>query len=105
MGVRGELHLLGGGGVRVVPLDDSRLTVGRDETSTLRFDQPMVSRQHAEILRLGNDFLLRDHGSTNGSYVNDVPVTKSVLPDCDAVAADVPPYAASRSCTLCSCGG
>jgi tetratricopeptide (TPR) repeat protein len=85
VGVRGELHLLGGGGVRVVPLDDSRLTVGRDETSTLRFDQPMVSRQHAEILRLGNDFLLRDHGSTNGSYVNDVRVAERLLLDGDVV--------------------
>ena len=85
MGVRGELHLLGGDGMRVVSLDEARLTVGRDETADLRLDEPMVSRQHAEILRLGNDFLLRDHGSTNGSYVNDIRVAERLLADGDVV--------------------
>lgn len=45
----------------------------------------MVSRYHAEIIRIGEDFLLRDHGSTNGSYVNDTRVSEQILGDGDVV--------------------
>jgi adenylate cyclase len=39
-----------------------------------------VSRHHAEIL-LGREVLLRDLGSTNGTYVDGVQVGETVLRD------------------------
>lgn len=36
-----------------------------------------VSRQHARLLRKGDDWLIDDLGSTNGTYVNDQPVLPS----------------------------
>lgn len=85
MAVRGEFEMVNNGEMRVVSLDTSRLTIGRDETSDLCLAAPMVSRQHAEVIRLGDDFLLRDHGSTNGSYVNETRISERMLVDGDLV--------------------
>jgi len=58
------IHELGGG--------RERLTVGRSEAAdiSLEFD-PEVSRVHAELERLGEDWTVADDGlSRNGSFVN-----------------------------------
>jgi pSer/pThr/pTyr-binding forkhead associated (FHA) protein len=34
-----------------------------------------VSRRHAEIVRAGDRVVVEDLGSTNGTFVNDSPVT------------------------------
>lgn len=72
-------------GERILPLDGARVTIGRDEENWLCLPAPVVSRTHAEVIRLGDDFLLRDHGSTNGSYVNDVRISERLLVDGDVV--------------------
>jgi pSer/pThr/pTyr-binding forkhead associated (FHA) protein len=55
-------------------LDGSRdrLTVGRSEAADISLDfDPEVSRVHAELERLGDDWTLADDGlSRNGSFVN-----------------------------------
>ena len=50
----------------------TRVTVGRGAAIDVALDpDPEVSRLHAEIERLGNDWVLADDGlSANGSYVN-----------------------------------
>lgn len=85
MRVRGELHFLLNGSQRIVTLDSPKFTVGRGDESSLCLQDIVVSRNHAEIVRLGNDFLLRDHGSTNGSYINDIRVSERILTDGDVV--------------------
>ncbi|MBK6425507.1 MAG: tetratricopeptide repeat protein [Blastocatellia bacterium] len=85
MRVRGELHYLLNGSQRIVTLDSPKFTVGRGDESSLCLQDIVVSRNHAEIVRLGNDFLLRDHGSTNGSYINDIRVSERILVDGDVV--------------------
>lgn len=85
MRVRGELHYTVSGAPRIVTLDAPKFTVGRGDESSLCLQDIVVSRNHAEIVRLGNDFLLRDHGSTNGSYVNDTRVSERILNDGDLV--------------------
>jgi pSer/pThr/pTyr-binding forkhead associated (FHA) protein len=49
-----------------------RLTVGRSEAADVNLDfDPEVSRVHAELERLGDDWTLADDGlSRNGSFVN-----------------------------------
>ncbi|MCC6743011.1 MAG: tetratricopeptide repeat protein [Acidobacteria bacterium] len=85
MRVRGELHFLLNGSQRIVTLDSPKFTIGRGDESSLCLQDIVVSRNHAEIVRLGNDFLLRDHGSTNGSYINDTRVSERILVDGDVV--------------------
>lgn len=57
-----------------IPLTGAVSTIGRDESCTVVVDDPGASRRHAEI-RITHDgphlqVLLRDLGSTNGTYLN-----------------------------------
>lgn len=61
------------------------LKVGREPGSDILLDEPSVSRNQAELRRQGYLFLVRDLGSTNGTLVNDKPVTEAVLEDEDRV--------------------
>ncbi|OLT41353.1 hypothetical protein BJF86_15750 [Serinicoccus sp. CNJ-927] len=59
---------------RQVPLTAAVTTLGRDEECTVVVDDPGASRKHAEI-RISHDgphqqVILRDLGSTNGTYLN-----------------------------------
>lgn len=85
MSIRGEIHLTLNGESRYVKLESQRITIGRGPENSICLPVSVVSRSQAEIIRLGNDFLLRDLGSTNGSFVNNVRVTEQVLADGDVV--------------------
>lgn len=46
-------------------------TVGRAAGNVLVIDDSFTSSSHAEIVREGNRWLVRDLGSTNGTWIND----------------------------------
>ena len=52
--------------------DGDRIMVGRAPDNTLRFsdDDRRVSSHHAEVIRKGDHYVLRDLGSTNGTLIN-----------------------------------
>ena len=61
----------------VVLPDDRRLTlgaetlvIGRSADNAIVFDDPNVSRRHAEISATGGGWVVKDLGSTNGTKVN-----------------------------------
>jgi EAL domain-containing protein (putative c-di-GMP-specific phosphodiesterase class I) len=56
--------------VRQVRVEASRFTIGRKPDASLCVSSPTVSREHAELTAIENALLLRDLGSTNGTYVN-----------------------------------
>lgn len=45
-------------------------TIGRASSSALVIDDSFTSSSHAEIVREGDRWLVRDLGSTNGTFVN-----------------------------------
>src|SRR5262245_52941175 len=47
------------------------LIVGRGEDCEIRVLDTSVSRRHARVERIGDDFFVLDMQSTNGTYVND----------------------------------
>ncbi|HTV23469.1 MAG TPA: sigma 54-interacting transcriptional regulator [Polyangiaceae bacterium] len=53
--------------------------IGRDPQCLVLIDGPGVSRQHAEIALEDDGFVLRDLGSTNGTYLNAQSITQAVL--------------------------
>lgn len=55
--------------------------IGRGADADIRLEDPGVSRHHAEIRIAGNDVVLRDLGSTNGTYVNGTLVAEHPLRD------------------------
>jgi len=50
-------------------LDADRTTAGRRPESDIFLDDVTVSRKHAEFVRREGQFLVRDVGSLNGTYV------------------------------------
>jgi hypothetical protein len=51
-------------------LDADVTTAGRHPESDIFLDDVTVSRRHAEFVREGGGFVLRDVGSLNGTYLN-----------------------------------
>jgi diguanylate cyclase (GGDEF)-like protein len=70
---------------RRFPLTGRELVLGRDRSSTIQLDRDSVSRRHAQVTCRGDGWHLQDLESTNGSYVNDVPITEAPLRDGDFV--------------------
>jgi ABC-type multidrug transport system ATPase subunit/pSer/pThr/pTyr-binding forkhead associated (FHA) protein len=66
------------------------MTIGRNPASDLYLDAPVVSWDHARITRRGNDYVLKDLGSTNGTFVNGLRVRHHVLQPGDVV--QIGPY-------------
>lgn len=62
--------LTGAGAPNEVPLTRDVISIGRSSTSDIRLDDTGVSRRHAEVRREGDDVVLVDVGSTNGTCVN-----------------------------------
>lgn len=68
------VHLLEGS-PRVIPLNNAPVTLGRSPDCTVPLDDPYASDQHARVYRDGEQWLLIDDGSTNGTYLNQQKVT------------------------------
>jgi pSer/pThr/pTyr-binding forkhead associated (FHA) protein len=50
--------------------EGERTTIGRSPDNDIFLDDVTVSRQHAVLLRRGDEFFIEDLGSLNGTYVN-----------------------------------
>ncbi len=55
---------------RTFELTDDKITVGRLPDNLLRLENNAVSSHHAELTRKGDDYVVRDLNSTNGTRVN-----------------------------------
>src|SRR5256885_8869667 len=66
-------------------LDQANCIIGRSSKSESQIDQESVSRNHAKLINTGKSFILRDLGSTNGTYVNDQLVDEYVMRDADFI--------------------
>jgi len=64
---------------RTHELKVDKTTIGRVEDNTFQIAEPSVSSHHCEVLLKGNDVLVRDLNSTNGSFINGEKVTESPL--------------------------
>lgn len=53
--------------------------VGRDPSCSLVLDSPMISRRHAELVRSGEAYVIRDLGSANGTFLDGVRVHEAPL--------------------------
>ena len=65
---------------------DPPVTIGRDAENLICLDDDRLSRFHARIEAHGDQFLLRDLNSTNGTRVNGEPVVVRVLQIGDLIA-------------------
>jgi diguanylate cyclase (GGDEF)-like protein len=66
-------------------LSSPSLIIGRASTADIQIDQEAISRNHCRILNTGKAVVLRDMGSTNGTFVNDQQVDEYLLRDGDFI--------------------
>jgi pSer/pThr/pTyr-binding forkhead associated (FHA) protein len=64
---------------RVHELKADKTTIGRVEDNTFQIAEPSVSSHHCEVLLRGNEVVIKDLNSTNGTFINEEKVTESVL--------------------------
>jgi phosphoserine phosphatase RsbU/P len=74
-----RLELNDGLGLRVIPLDKPQLTIGRRTENDVRLTGSDVSRDHAEIVAVNGDYILKDRGSRYGTFVNETQITEQKL--------------------------
>lgn len=68
-----------------VVVNKDRITIGRKPENDIQVDNLAVSGHHAAVLRVGNDVVLEDLNSTNGTIVNGQLVQKHVLKNFDVI--------------------
>ncbi len=56
---------------QVYKIDKDSLTIGRGTSNDIAFADPAMSRVHSEIRREGDDFVVEDRHSANGTFVNE----------------------------------
>ena len=80
-----RLRVRDGQGRRVVPIDKPIYTIGRRSASDLQIVSPDVSRDHAEITRAADRYVIHDRGSQYGTFVNGETVTDRPLAHGDRI--------------------
>ena len=66
------------GTYRQIDLQSAKLTIGRAPDNILVLNDSQVSGHHAEIRQDSQVYSVIDLGSTNGTYINDYPLTPHV---------------------------
>src|SRR5712692_8222100 len=64
---------------RTHELKVDKTTIGRVEDNTFQIAEPSISSHHCEVLRRGSEIVIRDLGSTNGTFISGEQITEKVL--------------------------
>jgi pSer/pThr/pTyr-binding forkhead associated (FHA) protein len=64
---------------RTFDLNVEHTTVGRVEENTFQIADASVSSRHAEIILRGEEILIKDLNSTNGTFINNEKISETVL--------------------------
>lgn len=88
LAARGPALVIRAGGGRTgesFPIDGEQMTIGRRPEADVFLDDITVSRDHALLVRRGEEWYLDDCGSLNGTYVNRSRIDSHRLRDADEV--------------------
>jgi len=78
-------------GVKVFPLKQSVINIGRRLDNQLVIDDPRISRNHAQLRAIKGRFVIFDLNSTGGTFVNGQRTSQSVMYPGDVISlAGVP---------------
>jgi len=71
--------------VKEYEITKPRVSIGRRPHHDIAIDNLAVSGDHAALVRVGNQLILEDGGSTNGTKVNGQTVEKQPLKNGDVI--------------------
>jgi hypothetical protein len=66
----------GSNAVKIVPITGDELLVGRAVTADIHLDDLRISRHHARLTRKGDQLIVEDLQTVNGTSVNGQPITQ-----------------------------
>ena len=66
-------------------LEKQRFSIGRKSSCDIHINDQGISKEHAQILTVGNDQILEDLGSTNGTQVNGQTRQRHILQNGDVI--------------------
>lgn len=85
-------HIVNGAVLSEIDLSAGNFTIGRNHGNSLQLDGGDVSGEHALLTLVPNNYLpeqlditIRDLGSTNGTYVNNIAVKEKQIKHGDAI--------------------
>jgi pSer/pThr/pTyr-binding forkhead associated (FHA) protein len=73
-------------GVKIYPLQESVINIGRRVENQIVIDDPRISRNHAQLRAIKGHFVLFDLDSTGGTYVNGQRTRQTVLYPGDVIS-------------------
>lgn len=69
-----------------ITLEKRTTAIGRDPASDVCLSDASVSRHHARLVKMLNEYFIEDLGSTNGTRINERPVTKHIVKSGDGIS-------------------
>ncbi|MQA31711.1 MAG: FHA domain-containing protein, partial [Luteitalea sp.] len=80
-----HLHVADGQGSRTAVVEATPFSIGRASDNHLQLKDARVSRRHAELLRVADEWRIRDCNSRLGTMVNDAPIEECRLKHGDRI--------------------
>jgi pSer/pThr/pTyr-binding forkhead associated (FHA) protein len=76
---------------KVIPITGLQFLIGRDAQCHLRPASQAISKQHCGVLVRDGQVYIKDFGSTNGTFVNDVLIKSTEVPAADGTGLKIGP--------------
>ena len=73
-------------GKKALPLENQVVNLGRRPENTIVFDDPRISRDHAQIREINGRYKIFDLNSKGGTFLNDHPISQSFLKSGDVIS-------------------
>lgn len=80
-----EIHLERDNLQQVMTVEGDSITIGRGQDCEIRIDDPLASRHHCRLERLGNEVFLVDLDSRNGTWIEGDQVERLVITASDVI--------------------
>jgi pSer/pThr/pTyr-binding forkhead associated (FHA) protein len=71
--------------LKTIETDKDTITIGRNNTCDIHINNLGVSKKHATITRQNGNYYIEDLNSTNGTLLNNEPITKAGLSGKDVI--------------------